>query len=67
MKEGPIFFVLGMLMGAGLCFLVVNAAVSYNLSQTHKRAIIKQAAIYSTDSGTFTWTDERVKFIVEGK
>jgi len=48
-------FVCGVIFGFG----VVN-------EETHSRAVRRGAAEYTTDSGTFKWTDDRVRFIVEG-
>lgn len=61
---------------AFLCFGTISAnniIKNFTTSDTQlttgiqKRAIEKHAAQYSTDSGTFEWTDERVRYIVEGK
>ena len=61
----------GFFVGLGLGILVMFAGIwSCSMERREdlrKRAIEQHAAIYSTDAGTFTWTDERVKIVVEGK
>jgi hypothetical protein len=57
----------------GACFAISLMIVAHawtnaeRAQEVRARAIQKGSAIYSTDAGTFTWIDERVKFIVEGK
>ena len=52
-------FFLGFMCGGVFCSGVVD-------ERTHSRAVRRGAAEYTTDSGTFKWTDDRVRFIVEG-
>lgn len=62
---------IGLFMGGFLGIILMVIANSWTnaekAQEIHVRAIARGAAIYSTDAGTFTWTDEKVKFIVEGK
>ena len=60
-------FFIGACIGTSL-MIVANAWTNAEKAQEVRvRAIQKGSAIYSTDAGTFTWTDERVKVIVVGK
>ena len=65
--HAAVWFIMGGFVGVFLMIIANSLGNNERAQEVHARAIQKGSAIYSTDAGTFTWTDEKVKFIVEGK